>query len=393
MNQLVTLQGTAGARLRIEIREYMRRLREKAREEGESHAAQRTFQSVVFTDRRIGHLDGRCVERLVLFLRGTGCSWVSQVGGCTFCGFWDATNFGRKISNAEYIQQVENALGSLGAEIERFPIVCLYNDGSLLVESEIGLAVVCTILNRFALYPHIRRVVIESKVVDIKQAVLAKLKNSIGSLELEIAVGFESANPTIRDLCINKNFGDDVFAAKAAMLREHDIRLVPLMMIKPPFITEGQAIHDALETLRYLDQFSFPHIDLEMATVERHTLVAELWRNGLYQPPRLWSIIEILRRSRVLGIRTPVFISPPNYTVPSLDFTSNCPSCTQAVVDAIRAYNRAFDVSVFERLDCGCRGAWSSSLGEVSACPDLEGQVRTIFSRLIELQRLTDRGC
>lgn len=388
MNPLVTLQDTAAARLRAAIREYMRGLREKAREESERSGASAALQDVVFTDPRVGHLDGKCVERLVLFLRGTGCSWVSQAGGCTFCGFWDATNFGRKVSDAQYLQQVENALDRLGAGIERFPIVCLYNDGSLLVESEMGFEALCAILERLAGYPHVRRVVIEAKVVDIREALLPRLKQAMGSKELEIAVGFESADPTVRDLCVNKSFGDEVFASKAALMREHGIRVAPLVMVKPPFLTEGEAIHDALETIRRLDQFSFPRIDLEMATVEQHTLVAELWRNGLYRPPRLWSILEIVKRSRERGVRTPVFISPPNYTVPSLDFTANCPACTPAVVRAIRSYNRAFDLSAFEALDCACREDWLASVRDVSASPDLMAQVRQIFDRLLELQQV-----
>jgi radical SAM enzyme (TIGR01210 family) len=380
----VKLHETGSEKLRMQVRNYMRRLREQARQENEHQGKESSFHNVVFTDRRIGHLNGHCVDRLVLFLRGTGCSWVSQVGGCTFCGFWDATNFGHKVSDSQYLQQVDNALENVAAEIERFPIVCLYNDGSLLVETEMGFEVLCAILKRLAGYQHVRRLVIEAKIVDIKEAQLPKLMSAVGPKELEIAVGFESANPTVRDLCVNKNFSDDVFAARAALLRDHGIRLVPLVMIKPPFLTEGQAIHDAVETLERLDQFSFPRIDLEMATVERHTLVAELWRQGLYSPPRLWSVIEIIKRSRALGVRTPTFISPPNYSVPSLDFTSNCPACTPLAVEAIQHYNQAFDVSSFEPLNCACRDEWAACLEEVSASPDLEAQVQRIFSRLIE---------
>src|SRR5207342_2668184 len=99
------------------------------------------------------------------------------------------------------------------------------------------------------------------------------------------------------------------------MLRRRGVSLVPLIMVKPPFLSEAQAIHDVVETLQWLDSFDLPRVDLEMATVEEHTLVCDLWSNGLYQTPRLWSVIEILKRSREAGVKTPCFVSPPIYTV------------------------------------------------------------------------------
>ena len=132
--------------IRNEIRNAMRRLREQAKQENEKTLDLVQLQNVVFTEERKGYVDGRFVDRFVFFLRGTGCSWVTQCGGCTFCGFWDATNFGERIADVNYMAQVQNVLADPALDLEQYPILCLYNDGSLLVEEEIGLEVVLEIL-------------------------------------------------------------------------------------------------------------------------------------------------------------------------------------------------------------------------------------------------------
>lgn len=389
-----SLERSGRARLRRAIREHMNGLRVRARLQHEGSLDSTRLERVIFLDPRRGHYGGDCVERLVVFMRGTGCSWVSQSGGCTFCGFWDATNFGRKLDDAQYVQQIDGVLAELGADIERYPILCVYNDGSLLDETEMGLEAVLTILGRLSALPSTRRIVIEAKLSDLREDVLPRLEAAAGSCELEIAVGFESASADVRDLCVNKGFSNAYFAAQVALLRRHGVSLVPLIIVKPPFLHEAQAIHDVIETLRFLEPLGLSRIDLEMATVEENTLVSDLWAHGLYTPPRLWSVLEIVRRSRALGLTTPLFVSPPNYTVPSLAHTANCPQCTPRVVAAIEEYDRRFDPSSFDALECACREAWAAELVEPTDTQGLQGQVQAIFDRLLELQvlRNTEAG-
>src|SRR5689334_5337657 len=115
--------------LRKQIRDYLRKLREQARQQHQPRLVPLQLKQVVFTEPRKGYLDGQYVDRFVLFMRGTGCSWVSQSGGCTFCGFWDATNFGNKIDDADNMAQVLNVINDASLDFDHYPIICLYNDG------------------------------------------------------------------------------------------------------------------------------------------------------------------------------------------------------------------------------------------------------------------------
>lgn len=227
--------------LRSQIRQYMTKLRKQA---AHIHRSHNELEEVIFTDLRKSYLHGEYVDRLVLFLRGTGCTWANDNGGCTFCGFWNATNFGNKIPNEDYLHQVSLVLSNSDVIAQNYPIFSLYNDGSLFEEREIDFDVVLQICSMIAEVPSARRIVIETKVIDIEEEKIAALKKVLGTIELEIAVGFESANETVRNLCVNKNFSLELFEEKLEILQRHGVRLVPLIMLKPPFLTEKMAIED-----------------------------------------------------------------------------------------------------------------------------------------------------
>lgn len=373
-------------RLRVKMRGYLKHLRDRAVRENSHNTSRDHLQKIVFCDRRKGYLDGQYVDRIVLFLRGSGCNLANRTGGCTFCGFWDVTTFGSKIRDEDYIQQVENVIKDVKLDFSQYPIVCMYNDGSMLEESEISLNVVLGLCRKLAARDHVKRIVIEAKVVDITRKKVSQLREAVGSKEFEIAVGFESANELVRDHCINKNFERQQFETNYHLLKEYGITLIPLVMVKPPFLTESQAIEDVVNTFEYLEPFKLQRIDLELATIEKNTLVHELWECGMYTTPRLWSVIEILKRKEESGLKTPIFLSPPNYTATAYDYSLNCPACSDQVIEAIKEYNRKWDNSVFDSLECSCKEEWQKSL-EINI-PDkhLLDQIESMLEKLVSVR-------
>jgi archaeosine synthase beta-subunit len=350
--------------LRKRIRGYMRGLRRTAALATVGHEP--PPQKIVFSHVRMGFLRGTPVERLVLFLRGSGCIWAETSGGCTFCGFWNATNFGKPLSRENYLFQVTDALSSLAATLDRYPIICLYNDGSLLSEAEIPFETCLELIQRVAELPSVKRIVIEAKITDITESKLSRLAEVIGKPELEIAVGFESANEIVRDLCINKPFADPTFRQAASLIKSHGFRMVPLLLVKPPFLSENQAITDVVQSLEFLEKYHLPRIDLEMATVEPHTISSELWKRGLYEPPSLWALKAIVRRRHELALQTRLFISPSVYTVEAQAAPASCNLCQHLWPSAIEHYNLTLDLNSFNSIDCECQRVWLDKFRESS---------------------------
>jgi hypothetical protein len=114
-----------------DLRTCMLQLRKNAAERGKKEKIDTS--SIIMTEIRKGFLDGQMVDRLVIFLKGTGCTSTKKSGGCTFCGFYNATNFNEKITDADYLDQFEKAMRQ---QKKQFPIICIYNDGSLFATSQ-----------------------------------------------------------------------------------------------------------------------------------------------------------------------------------------------------------------------------------------------------------------
>jgi radical SAM enzyme (TIGR01210 family) len=305
-------------------------------------------------EERIGHIDGEPVPRLIIFLRSTGCEWVEKTGGCTMCGFYSATNRGMKISTDDYCAQLEHVMQEV--DLQDYPVVSIYNDGNIFNEAEISMEAVegmCAVLNRFS---GIRKVVFESRIDYSPIDRVKNVKKCLDGKLLEVAFGFESADPQVMNLCINKGLSAHNFDYFYSVMQNTGVLLKPLLLLKPPFLTERESVEDLLATIRYLAAKQIRDIDLEVMTVEQNTVVYNLWKQGLYTTPMLWSIVDLIERYRAeFGDRVNLYISPWNYSVESLDWSKNCGRCDEEVGAAIHAYNHAFDPATLADLDCSCR--------------------------------------
>lgn len=250
----------------------------------------------------------------------------------------------------------------------------------MLREEEISFSVVKDMFRIFSEINSVKKIVIESKIEDITEEKLSVLR-SITQKEIEIAVGFESANSVIRDLCINKSFENKIFESRLEIAKKYNINIIPLMIVKPPFLTEEEAIADYVNSLIYLDQFNLKRIDMELPTVEKGTLVYDLWINNQYKTAKLWSIIEIIKTKHNLNLKTPIYISPQNYSVKAEDFSTNCSKCNGLINDAFNQYNRNLDVSIFDNIDCDCKKKWEELISE-------EKQEKSIQERIVNSMNL-----
>ncbi|HOI58224.1 MULTISPECIES: archaeosine biosynthesis radical SAM protein RaSEA [unclassified Methanoculleus] len=306
-------------------------------------------------EERVGYLDGQPTRRLIIFLRSTGCEWVEKTGGCTMCGFYCATSRGREVSAAEYVAQFEHVMNTV--DLGDYPIVSIYNDGNIFNEREMPVAAIEKICSYINGYPNIKKVVVESRIDYSPDEHVQKMKKALNGRQLEVAFGFESADTQVMNLCINKGFSASNFDHFHSRMRGMGVLTKPLLLVKPPFLTEAEGINDILRTIAYCISRGIDYVDLEVMTVEKNTVVHELWKNNLYRPPWLWSLVDLLQRCQEqFGDHAHIYVSPWNYSVESLDWARNCGKCDAEVTRAIERYNCRFDVGEFEGLDCSCRG-------------------------------------
>ncbi len=318
-----------------------------------------TAPSTTFT--QPDRLDGKEVSAFVVILRTRGCRWALG-GGCTFCGYVN-DSFIRKIEGNELVEQFRRALAEgseKGPAYGGEPVLKIYTSGSFLDPYEVPEDAQAAIA---ALVPaDVRKLNVEAQAPDVTDARVAAITGAIDAhgTKLEIGVGLESSDATVARYSVNKEFFQADFEAAATRARGNGASLKAYTMVKPPYLTEAEAIEDCVQTAR----LAGPHastVSFNPMNIQKNTLVSRLWQRGEYRPPWLWSVIEILKRGREVAPDTASLKSDP-VAGGKIRGAHNCGACDDHALRAIAAFNVTQDPGVFDGLDCRCRGEWERTL-------------------------------
>jgi radical SAM enzyme (TIGR01210 family) len=186
-------------------------------------------------------------------------------------------------------------------------------------------------------------------------------------VELEIAFGLESANDAVLEETINK--GNTALENREGALRAHSYgaRVKSYLLLKPPFLTEAEAIEDSVAGAAYAAEFS-DTISVNPMNIHKGTLVERLFYEGAYRPPWLWSVVEVMRRGiPATGGRARLMSAPTGASTSR--GASNCGRCDGEVLQAIAKASADQDVSPLERLDCPCKRRWQWELNLGALAP------------------------
>jgi len=309
-----------------------------------------THPSTTFT--QPDRIDGEEVTAFVLIMRTRGCRWALS-GGCTFCGYVN-DSFIRKIEPSELVEQMKNGL----KEYKDEPVFKIYTSGSFLDPYEVDEETQAQIA---ALVPStVKKLNIEAQAVDVLPSRVAAIRTAIPThTKLEFGIGLESADKTVARYSVNKEFFLEDFVKAAQNAAAHGASLKCYTMVKPPFLTEEEAIEDCVSTARLAGPHSST-VSFNPMNIQKHTLVENLWKRGQYRPPWLWSVVEALVRGKEACPGT-IMKSDPVAGGKNRG-AHNCGKCDEHVMKAIAAFNVSQDKRVFATLSCPCKSHWQDQL-------------------------------
>ncbi len=294
-----------------------------------------------YTERE--YLNGKTANERVLILRTRGCSW-SYHSGCSMCGFWEDTN--PNIKGEDIEKQVDEFL-------QMYPkgdVLKVFTSGSFLDPLEIPKDKQATILKK--LEDSYDFVIIETRPEHVNKSI--EMINKYAG-KIQVAIGLESTNPKVLKYSINKNYTFEDYKRAALLLHENGISVRTYVLLKPPFLTEREAIEDSVNTIKDVIPYS-DIISLNPLNVQKGTYVEYLYKSGRFRPPFLWSVIEVLIRTK-------------NEEVPVVSLITgagkkrgahNGHTCDGKVSEAIRKYSETWDYSYIEKLDCQCKLDWEN---------------------------------
>jgi radical SAM enzyme (TIGR01210 family) len=293
--------------------------------------------------------DGRLVGRKKVIVMSGGCS----VPTCTMCPFTNLNNYGvaESASREGLVDQVRRTLTRAEGE-PPYDVLSLYNDGSFFAPREIPRDVQLEIA-RLVAAAGVQRLVVESLPQFVTQAVLRPFVEVLGEVGLEIGIGLQSADVLVRETLVNTRISQIAFERALSVMAGSGVDPKIYLMVKPPFLTDGEAVADVVQSVDYLCRLGVQGVTLCPTRVSPSTVAWELWQAGQYVPPNLWTVVEAVRQVQE---RLAVRVACVNLRGTDFEsvFPDACPSCADGVVDALMRFGETGDPGDLPE-DCTCR--------------------------------------
>lgn len=224
--------------------------------------------------------EGKAVNRVMIVLRSNGCQHYKTNGGCSMCAHLNGSPLTDKITHEHYVEQWNSVLDGTFNESETtsfnlndYPVVCVYNLGSMLNPEEIPLETIMYIFNTLNEFKGVKKVIIESRAEYVTEDVLKAIRSVFEGV-VEVGIGVESTNYLVRELCHHKAIKDTKIISEAVEnLRKYGMKALAYVNFKPVFLTESEAINDAIRTsIDCFKVFNFDAVSIEPTSLQENSL-------------------------------------------------------------------------------------------------------------------------
>ncbi|MCX6579062.1 MAG: archaeosine biosynthesis radical SAM protein RaSEA [Candidatus Aminicenantes bacterium] len=304
------------------------------------------------------NIDGRGSNRLMIVLKTKGCEYAQKTGGgCTVCGFLNHAE--PNITGEEMLDQLDFVLKTFDlAEVEEIDILTL---GSFLNDSEVNPVTRLEIITRLSEISHLKRVSIESRAEYVTVDKIKQIKEILGKGKImEFAIGLESSNDYLRNKIIKKGLSKQSFEKTVAKVKEAGVHLLTYLLIKPPHVSEKEAITDAVESAAYVFHTAgkigvSARVAFEPVFVCENTHLETLYLQSQYRLLNLWSVVEVIKKAHDYGC---LFIGLSDENLSLERMPHSCTSCGGKIIDAIERFNKSQDISEILDLDCQCKSQY-----------------------------------
>ncbi|MBN1539696.1 MAG: archaeosine biosynthesis radical SAM protein RaSEA [Candidatus Thermoplasmatota archaeon] len=270
------------------------------------------------------------VEALVMILKTRGCSW-SKRSGCTMCGYNNSVF--PDVTSSDLIMQVDDALKSYDGE----QYIKIFTSGSYFDPMEIPLETQRSIAMSVGSSAPSARLLVETRPEFINRQGLEQVGRYMDILE--VAIGLETSSDNIRMENINKGFTWSDYIRGGRIVDDTGCLLKTYLLMKSPFMSEAASIGDCLNSIKDVhEEFPGSRISVNPMNIQSRTLVERLFRKGLYRPPWLWSLMEVLGTGTQLTKGETLIMSSPTAGGKKRG-VHNCGECDPGILEAISSFS------------------------------------------------------
>lgn len=304
------------------------------------------------------NIEGRGSNRLMVVLKTKGCEYAQKTGGgCTVCGFLNHAE--PDITGEKIIEQLDFTLQTFDLRgVEEIDILTL---GSFFNDSEVNPVTRLEIISRLSKISHLKRVSVESRAEYVTVDKIKQIKETLGKDKIvEFAIGLESQNDYLRNKIIKKGLSKKSFEETIAKVKEAGVHFLTYLLIKPPHVSEKEAIADAVESAAYVfrtaGKIGVPaRVAFEPVFVCENTYLETLYLQSKYRLLNLWSVVEVIKNAHNYGC---LFIGLSDENLSLERMPHSCANCGGKIVNAIERFNKFQDISEILDLDCPCKARY-----------------------------------
>jgi len=285
---------------------------------------------------------GEQISCLTVIFRSGGCSW----NQCLMCGYrFERT---RTQHPDELLAELRGQLRwvSENHPSETYGMVKIFTSGSFFDPREVPPAFRDDVAALFAG----KVVIAETRTEYVAEEPLIAFREGLeagGESALYVAMGLETTNDYIREKCIHKGLTYDDFKDAVETARRAGAGIKTYLMMKPPYLTEREALEDMKTSIRDVIPYS-DIISMNLCTIQSKTEVEQYWRQGSYRPPYLWSALDAL-------LSTDAYVQCDPVGGGKRRGPHNCGECDREIVKAINEYVLTGNQIHLKRcVDAGC---------------------------------------
>lgn len=288
-----------------------------------------------------------------------GCAHaLSESGGCTMCSYIADSPL-EEVSSDESVEIFKNLMER--HEIELKTAVKIFVSGSFLNEEELPKEARNEILKILNNEENVEEVVVESRPEYVTEEVMRECCSFLPDKIFEVSMGLESSSDYIKKYRINKGFSNEDFKKAVDVIKkmknDYKVTSKAYLFVKPILTSEKEAIEDAVASAQYAEKVGVDRITFCPATIHKGTLMELLWRRGAYQPPWIWSVLEIIKRVRS-SAEIPVTMDTSGFGTRRGPF--NCKKCNKKFKNIIIESN--LNQTIPEEFECDCRSRWAANV-------------------------------
>ncbi|ADT83586.1 archaeosine biosynthesis radical SAM protein RaSEA [Thermococcus barophilus] len=295
---------------------------------------------------------GRKGVALFIILPTIGCYRYRIGQACYMCSY-PASAPKMPWNQEEIVEYVKKALKKI--EDKERVAVRIFTSGSFLDDGELKPETRKKIFKLLAGYDNIKEIVIESRSELVRYNAVKELADIAEDRHFEIAIGLETANNDIADVCINKGNTFEQFVNASEEIRSAGAKVKTYLLLKPIFLSERDGIEDVKESIKkaapYTDTFS-----INITNIQKGTVYERLWEKREYRPPWLWSVVKILKWAKMTFPEKRILSDPVG--AGSKRGPHNCGKCDKMIADAIRKFSTTQELKYLENLEHECIAEW-----------------------------------